>query len=248
MADIILLASEHTAPLPVSRALGRAACALGAGEGPHINPKLSPNEDSVFVLERGGNLLVGVADSHLGHQGGERLVRGLLAQIAQAWPTDPTSLRDAVLRADEDGKADIRDHSRSTFLVALVAGRAMHWVSVADSVLWLVAADGVRQINAPTGVFGGGMRSLRALQERPVAAGIDVAAHGTMDCSRGDVLLLCTDGILEAESGVSLMDVGGAMRREGTLEERTAALALRACSREQGGGRDNVGIVAVEFT
>ena len=248
MPDIVLLASEHVAALPVSRALGRAVCALGAGEGPSINPKLSPNEDSVFIVERREQLLVGVADSHFGHQAGERLVHNLLKQVEVAWPSDSASLREAVLRADEECSQWVRDRSESTFLVALVAGNAVHWVSIADSVLWLVKADGIRELNTPTGVFGGGKLSLRMQQQHPAAAGKELAAHGTTGCGRGDVLLLCSDGILEEASGVLMGEVGAAARRAGSLVERTAALALRACSREQGGGRDNVGIVAVEFT
>jgi serine/threonine protein phosphatase PrpC len=86
------------------------------------------------------------------------------------------------------------------------------------------------------------------LQERPAATGIELADHGSITLGRGNLLLLCTDGILAEASGMPLDEVGVAMRREGSLMERTAALALRACSREQGGGRDNVGIVAVDFT
>ena len=248
MPDIVLLASEHVAALPVSRALGRAACALGKGEGPFINPKISPNEDSVFIAERGEQLLVGVADSHFGHQAGERLVRNLLVQVEHAWPSDSASLREAVLRADEQGAQGVRDRSESTFLVALVAGNEAHWVSIADSVLYLVTADDTREINTPTSVFGGGTVSLRMRQQRPTAAGIELAGHGTIASGRGDVLLLCTDGILEESSGMTMGEVGLAARGGRSLVERTAALALRACSREQGGGRDNVGIVAVEFT
>ena len=247
MPDIVMLASEHVAALPVSRALGRAACALGKGEGPSTNPKISPNEDSIFIVERGEELLLGVADSHRGHQGGERLVRGLLDQVETAWPTDSASLREAVLRADELGAQSVDDHSRSTFLAALVVGNTAHWVSVADSVLCLVTAQGIREINTPTMLFGGGAIPLRVRPQRPEAKGMEVAGHGTIVCAPGNVLLLCTDGILEEMSGMPLGEVGATMRRGGSLVERTAALALRACSREQGGGRDNVGIVAVEF-
>ena len=247
MPNIILLASEHVAALPVSRALGRAACALGKGEGPFLNPKLSPNEDSVLIALRGEQLLAGVADSHFGHQAGERLVRNLLEQVEHAWPSDSASLREAVLRADEQGTESVRDRSESTFLVTLVAGNAVHWVNIADSVLYLVTASGIRELNTPSSVFGGGTVSLRTRQQRPAAAGVELADHGTIACGGGDVLLLCSDGILEESSGIPMAEVGAATRRQGTLEERTAALALRACSRGQGGGRDNVGIVAVEF-
>jgi serine/threonine protein phosphatase PrpC len=248
MPELVLLASEHAAALPVSHALGSAACALGAGEGPSLNPKTSPNEDSVFIVERGGQLLAGVADSHFGHEAGERLVRGLLEEVEHAWPSDSASLREAVLRADEQGAHGAHDPSESTFLVALVAGNAVHWVSIADSVLWLVTADGVRELNTPTGVFGGGRRPLRLRAQSPSAEGIEPAAHGTIACVRGDVLLLCTDGILEECSGLPMDKVGAAMRPPGSLLKRAAVLALRACSRGQGGGRDNVGIVAVEIT
>lgn len=248
MPDIVLFASEHAAALPVSRGLGRAACALGAGEGPFINLKISPNEDSVFIAERGEQLLVGVADSHFGHEAGERLVRHLLEQIEHAWPSDSASLQEAVLRADEQGASEVRDRSESTFLAALVAGNTTHWVSVADSVLYLVTVDGIRELNTPTSVFAGGTVSLRTLLLRPAKAGIALADHGTTSPDRGDVLLLCTDGILEPASGMPMAEVGAAMRRGGSLVERTAALALRACSRTHGGGGDNVGIVAVEFT
>jgi serine/threonine protein phosphatase PrpC len=247
MPDIVLLASDHVAALPVARALGRAACALGKGEGPSTNPKISPNEDSVFIVERGGQLLVGVADSHFGHQGGERLVRGLLDQVEHAWPSDATSLREAVLRADERDAESVRDRSSSTLLAALVAGNAAHWVSVADSVLYLVTARGIRALNRATNVFGGGRVTLRTRQQRQEGAGIEIAEHGTIHCDEGNMLLLCSDGILEESSGVSPREVGAAMRSAGSLVDRTAALALRACSREQGGGRDNVGIVAVAF-
>jgi serine/threonine protein phosphatase PrpC len=248
MPKIVLLASGHAEALPVFRALGRASCALGAGEGPSINPKTSPNEDSVFVVESGGQLLAGVADSHFGHEAGERLVRGLLEEVEYAWPTDSASLREAVLRADEQGARSALDRSESTLLVALVAGNTVHWVSVADSLLWLVGADGVRELNAPTGLFGGGARPLRLRHQGPPVQGIEPAAHGTIACDPGDVLLLCTDGILEECSGISMDEVGAAMRCPGSLVERTAGLALRACSRGRGGGRDNVGIVAVELT
>lgn len=246
MSEIVLFASEHLAELPVSHALGRAACALGRGEGPSLNPKLTPNEDSLFIVERNDQLLVGVADSHFGHQAGERLVRNLLEQVEDVWPSGATSLWESVLMADEKGIASVNDRSESTFLVALVAGSTVHWVSVADSVLYLVTAEGIKALNIPTRPFGGGRTSLRSRQQRVKAAGGELVDRGSISLDRGDLLLLCSDGILEETSGMRIDDIRQTMLRNGSLVERTAAVALRACTRAHGGGRDNVGIVAVE--
>ena len=71
--------------------------------------------------------------------------------------------------------------------------------------------------------------------------------HDQVQAKPGEVLLLATDGIETRSSGIELADITPVLRGPGTLQQRLRTLQA-LCDRPQtGGGKDNLGLVAIEF-
>jgi serine/threonine protein phosphatase PrpC len=246
MTTTLLLATEVTTGHRVVCPTLHAVAALSPGEGPHLNPKVSPNEDSLgVVVLPGGTVAACVADSHHGHGAGERLVRAFTSLVAQRAVERVEHLVDTLLEADAVACARARDRSESTLLVVVQRGQDVLWASLGDSLLFHVGTHGLQQVNAQQHLFGGGTLPLRTLASHPSYAGQTLVESGAFKLAAQGVVLLATDGVERETSGLSPGDVLPYLQDKRPLDAQVTALLLRATSRSAGGGRDNVALVAL---
>lgn len=222
----------------------QVVCALTPGDGPHLNPKQSPNEDSVAVVQTHNGWLACVADAHHGHGAGERLVNEVMALAPDAPLETPEHLRQLILNADRRACARTRDRSESTLLVAHLQGNTLTWASLADSMLYVLQGAVLRRLNTPHHVFGGGTLALVTLLQHPSYQTQPVVTQGQEHLVPGAVVVLATDGLETPTSGLTEPDVAMLLGGPGSLKERVRALMDRARSAPKG-GKDNVGLVAL---
>ena len=136
------------------------------------------------------------------------------------------------------------DRSESTALFVHVAGRTVSWVSIGDSYAFLC---GVRARILNQESFQAWPRYVGAQPLAVVAPRGPAFDHDQVEAKPGEVLLLATDGIETRSSGIELAEITPVLRGEGTLQQRMRILQA-LCDRPQtGGGRDNLGMVAIEF-
>lgn len=224
------------------------AVALASGSAESLNPKQWVCEDSVAVhrLPDGG-LLAAVADAHYGGYAGEAILADLAARFAaQVAGSVPERLTNVLREADEllFERRPVGDGSESTVLLVHVQGRTLSWVSIGDSYLFLCGAR-ARILNQAS--FEAWPRYVGAQALALVAPRGPAFDHDQVEAKPGEVLLLATDGIETRSSGIELADITPVMRGTGTLEQRLRTLQA-LCDRPQtGGGKDNLGMIAVEF-
>ncbi|MGE0713642.1 MAG: PP2C family serine/threonine-protein phosphatase [Planctomycetota bacterium] len=243
-ARVTLLASHLGAKGEASQgALPGAAAALHAGRGPSLNPKLWPCEDSlVLAALPGGELLACVADAHWGGSAGEAFTERLPDALAASPAAPATRLYRALLELEREYHAerDPGDRSESTVLAALVQDGALAWLSVGDSLLVHLPREGSpRLLNERNSAFLGN----QPLAELPPGLGWSA---GKLSLEPGDLVLLASDGLEPDVSGLSLPEVVPFLRGPGALAARLEALVERASDPLQGGGRDNLALIAIE--
>lgn len=233
----------------VLRALDdRCVVALATGAAESLNLKQWLCEDSVAVHRLGdGSLLAAVADAHFGGYAGEAMLEGLVDRFESTAPgtilerlTQTMRLADAALHEHRPAG----DTSESTALFVHVEGRTVSWVSVGDSYAFLcgVRARILNQESFEAWPRYVGAQSLEAIAPR--GAAFD---HDQVQAKPGEVLLLATDGIETRSSGIELAEITPVLRRPGTLQQRLQILQALCDRTQTGGGKDNLGLVAIEF-
>jgi serine/threonine protein phosphatase PrpC len=214
-----------------------------------LNPKTWPNEDSVAVhrLEDGSYLAV-VADAHWGGASSEAVVTHLLTAFGKARGETVRdrlhlALRgiDARFQREKAG----RERSETTALLAhLDPDGTLEVMSIGDSVLVLVAPDGgcERFVGVP---FRYPLPFLGTCPLATIPRSVPPEAH-TLRLPPGHLALLATDGIEpEASGGLDDAGLSAILRGEGDLCQRLERLLARADDPGQGGGADNLGLVAL---
>ena len=71
------------------------------------------------------------------------------------------------------------------------------------------------------------------------------SCHGTLELRAGEVLLLATDGLEGGTATIDPSQVPALFRGSAPIEEHVQLLLERADDPERGGGRDNLGVVAL---
>lgn len=225
-----------------------AVAALASGGAESLNPKKWTCEDSV-VLHRlpDGSLLAGVADAHYGGYAGEAILEGIVEDFGNARGVRITDRLIETVRAADARLIENRpvgDESESTVLLVHVQGRTVSWVSIGDSYL-LLCGFRARILNQQS--FQAWPRYVGAHALAAVAPHGPAFDHDQVEAKQGEVVLLATDGIETRSSGIELADIVPVVCGPGSLEDRIRTLQA-LCDRPQtGGGRDNLGMVAIEI-
>ncbi len=223
------------------------------------------NEDAYCVETDLG--LLAVADGLGGHPAGEvasNLAISLLKHHLQARLShdDHANALDLLAEAVEAGNAAIRERMAvnpqcrgmaTTLTACLVKGGCAHFTHVGDSRAYLLREGRIAQLtedhtaevlrrsrgqfNGSCKGLAGGKRLLSALGTSH-RVGVDTF---TIDLKRGDILLLCTDGLTDELDNCEL---AAACLLPLPLSERIARLLTMANNRN---GADNVTIVMAEF-
>lgn len=216
------------------------AVAMHTGSGQSINPKHWPCEDSLCAhrLEDGG-LLAAVADSHWGGQASEAVAGGLKPCWEAVSGSGVPRLERALLEieARRVKTRDPNDPSETTVLLVHVQDRTVNYLSVGDSLLIVVGPTGARVHNVPQGYFFGRFPLI------DVPRAID---GGRLHLAPGELLLLASDGLEPNACALQLPQIAELMRGDAPLETRLERLLARANDTAQGGGRDNLALVAIE--
>tara|TARA_B100001989_G_C24551465_1_gene475253 strand:+ start:4283 stop:4906 length:624 start_codon:yes stop_codon:yes gene_type:complete len=198
------------------------------------------NEDSLAAhVLSDESLLVAVADAHFGGRASELCVQRLLPAFLASEGLLHERLERTVERIDQellDDKEETNELSESTCLIVHVSGRNVHFVNVGDSLLFVCKDGQVDKKNA---------LSMRFLPLRYSIVGPSWD-FGAFEVEEGSVLLLATDGIEEECSNLLYDELGTFFQAEDEdLQDQLRSLLVRADDREQGGGRDNLGLIAI---
>lgn len=230
--------------LPVGCAL---AVGLSTGSGESQNPKQWVNEDSLCAHRLAdGSVLAAVADAHWGGAAGESIVTGLKAAFERARGATALDRLHLALRA-VDARLHMEraqgDGSETTALLVHLEGRALSWVSVGDSLLFVMGPKACSLRNPPSGAFPLPFLGGYPLSKVPVQARPD---SGRVNLKPGELVLLATDGLEPGASALDPSDVLRLLQAETPLLGRVETLLERADQPARGGGADNLGVVALQ--
>lgn len=225
----------------------RVAVGLSTGSGESMNPKQWVNEDSLCVHRLAdGSLLCAVADAHWGGAAGEVMVQGLRPAFERA--RGATALDRLLLAVRSvDARWHIErpqgDGSETTLLACHVQERSLSWVSVGDSLLFLLGARGCSLRNPPSGAFPVPFLGGFPLAKVPTHVRPDC---GTLGLKPGELVLLASDGLEPGASALDPTDVLRVLQAQQPLVQRLEHLLARADEPARGGGADNLALVALQ--
>lgn len=230
-----------------------------------IGRKREVNQDYVYVTDQPigpfANLLV-VADGMGGHKAGDfaskYTVNVLKEEIENTSLKEPEEiLRNVVSVANrkliEVAATDIKLEGMGTTLVAAtVVGNTLYFANVGDSRLYLIN-DKIRQLSKDHSLVEemvrlGGIKAEEARNHpdkniitRAIGVKEDVEADiYEYRLKKGDVILMCTDGLSNMVEDEDMFDIVKGSR---DVIEAVQMLIEKANSN---GGRDNIGVVVAE--
>lgn len=228
------------------------ACAISVGSDPN-SPSLvfkgnkdSANEDALFVYADEERIIMAVADSHFGQWASHTIIAGLYENYRKL-----TSL-EHIYRVFQDicnTKHNPNEHSETTLTLVSVdsATGGGIGVSFGDSSALLINTTGVLRQNIKNNNYVSPNRSLS------LEAGF--ANEFEFNVSKGDVLMLFTDGVDECHYGhpeTSIQDnhiLGMYSKHPDNPALFVSELAMQSLSGVNGnpGGQDNIAIAAALF-
>lgn len=223
------------------------------------------NQDYVYATDQPigpfPNLLV-VADGMGGHKAGDfaskftvEVVRRELEASRKGKPE--TILKRIIQTANEElieaASQDVKLEGMGTTLVAAtVIGNTLHFANIGDSRLYLID-DNIRQLSKDHSLVEemvrlGGIKAEDARNhpdKNIITRAMGVKTEAEADfyefrIKRGDVILMCTDGL---SNMVEDEDMFGLVKGARDIVEAVQMLIDRANSN---GGRDNIGVVLAE--
>jgi protein phosphatase len=226
------------------------------GEGAQHQGARPYQEDSWAVKAlAGGSLLAVLADGMGGHAGGA--VASKVAVDTAVASVEKGASLDAALQAANRAVGDKAAGDQNltnmgaTFVAVTVAGDEMHWVSVGDSPLYLVADGRIERLNADhsmapqiDALVAQGLLSARqganhpgrhTLREAVMGQPLSLIDEGSRRLGPGARLLLCSDGVQSLDEGRIVAQTGRPVQ---ALID--AVLAVRAPH------QDNVTVVKLE--
>ena len=223
------------------------------------------NQDYVFATDSPigpfPNLLV-VADGMGGHKAGDFAskftVETLKKELEKSAPGRPDEIFKAAIdtanrRLIEEAQRDVKLEGMGTTLVAAtVIDNTLHFANIGDSRLYLIS-DNIRQLSKDHSLVEemvrlGGIKAEEAKNHpdkniitRAIGVKEDVEADiYEYRLKKGDVILMCTDGLSNMVEDEDMFDIVKGSR---DVVETVEMLIEKANSN---GGRDNIGVVIAE--
>lgn len=227
----------------------------------HVGLVREANEDAVYVDDR----LALVADGMGGHAAGEVASELAISIYQQHLTRDPslTGLAEGLTHANQSILDDARAHPEREGMgttlagVALIpydTGRAVAWVNIGDSRLYLIRDGRAQQVTEDHSVAEEWVRQGRITKAEAAVhprrhqltrvLGMEVFADGDtglLSVVSGDRLLLCSDGL---SNEVSDDEIAAIATVETDLHVVCDQLVQRALN---AGGRDNISLIVLEI-
>ena len=223
-----------------SRAVGpRTAVAITRGRHRKAYPYTDPNEDAAIAVVGPRATLLAVADGHNGWPATEAVISTVVAALGVDPP--PADVPDdavvdlfhrasqAVLDVTARPGA-INPDSRTTLVVALVAGRRLQWASFGDSAVYTVSQAAATALARPQHMFVG-----YPMPRRAVDWGLE---RGTTELTEGEWVVVATDGFVDFARPFPTQLFAAGADAAGVAE----GLVEAAC---HGGAGDNVAVAVV---
>ena len=234
----VLWGKDHVAldELAVEAAGERAAVAITRGRHVKAYRYTDPNEDAAVAIVGPRATLLAVADGHNGWPATEAAITTIVDALGDDPP--PANVADDDLidlfhRAsaailDVTGRPNARNpESRTTLVLALVAGRRVQWASFGDSQVYSVSAAAATALARPQHRFVG-----YPMPRHMVDVFLD---RGTLQLSEGAWVVVASDGFVDFAhpfpTGLVADDLDPSAVARG--------LVLAACD---GGAGDNVAV------
>ncbi len=202
------------------------------------------NEDRYVVRERGGVLLIAVADGVGGEEGGEIAADAAVVELADRFFASPPertledrlgdAIRDAntaVLRAAESSG---NRQAAATLVAAVIFRDHLVIANLGDSRAYLLRASGVRQLTEDHS--GAVANAITRFVGDPRGVQPDVFVE---DLHPADRLLLCSDGLTRHVTSEEIAATVGAQPAEASADALVALANAR-------GGEDNITVVLYE--
>jgi protein phosphatase len=224
--------------------------AFGATEPLHRQP-----------LSQSGSIYV-VADGMGGHQKGEKASAFAVEALLKAYYRNPhmppdKRLRDIFLQINQNLIDYTKDHLQpgertgTTLVAAVVRGDKLWAASVGDSRLYLVREGGIRQITRDHTLVAEMVRAGSIRQEDApeskyrnrlsrsvgIESKMDVDVFPAIPLQRGDILLLCTDGLTRYATSRDILTAAHGHARD--IVERLIKFANDL------GGADNITVSVI---
>lgn len=234
----VLWGKDHTAldELAVEAAGDRAAVAITRGRHKKAYQYTDPNEDAAVAIVGPRATLLAVADGHNGWPATEAAITTIVDALGDDPP--PADVADEELvdlfhRAghailEVTGRPDAQHaSSRTTLVVALVAGRRLQWASFGDSAVYAVSPAAATALARPQHRFVGYPMPRHA---------VDVfLERGTMHLTTGAWVVVASDGFVDFARPFPTDLVAGDLDAPAVAR----GLVLAACD---GGAGDNVAV------
>ena len=230
-----------------------------------VGRKREVNQDFVYVTDKPvgpfPNLLV-VADGMGGHKAGDfaskYTVKVLHEELENTKLNKPEEILNTIIRVANHelikaAHSDVKlEGMGTTLVVATVIGNTLYFANVGDSRLYLIN-DKIRQLSKDHSLVEemvrlGGIKAEEAKNHpdkniitRAIGVKEDVEADiYEYRLKKGDVLLMCTDGLSNMVEDEDMFDIVKGAR---DIVEAVLMLIEKANSN---GGRDNIGVVMAE--
>lgn len=223
------------------------------------------NQDYVFVSDlpvgKLPNLFI-VADGMGGHKAGEYASRFTVEvvkdELAKSTEDSPEAMiRQAITSANQRLLETARQDSKlegmgTTLVVATVIERTLYFANVGDSRLYLLNHD-IKQVSKDHSLVQemvrlGGIKQEDAKNhpdKNIITRAIGAKEQVEVDfyeyrLKKGDIILMCTDGLSNMVEDIEILHIVKGSR---DIVEAVEGLINKA---NENGGKDNIGIVAVE--
>lgn len=226
-----------------------------------IGPVRKENEDSYAVIEP---LTFVIADGMGGYAAGE-VASGILTNTAEemlsgAMNVTELSLKQVISQAnkkviEETVRNPERQGMGTTATLCHISGKEVFWAHVGDSKLYLLHDNKLRQITKDHTYANLLIERGEATPEEAAentsgkmltrAVGVEDAVFADAGCfevEKGDMLILCTDGLSGKLSEDNIADI---LMGTSVPDERAGSLVRAALNQ---GTRDNVTVIVVEIT
>jgi serine/threonine protein phosphatase PrpC len=232
LEKITILGKDHDAKGEIAlQLLESPPVALGTSAGTTVKP----NEDSVGVTALGPDLVLAIADGHWGRQASEiGVTKAMNLLDSEVSPSIESEIRAQLSSLFEQVNNQLYEMAalapeaatpETTLIVCHVrttdSGKVLYWGSFGDSYLFLFRKQTLRQLNTLKPRWLGYLSKLsekdvtrsvlmRYLADQTryvgVAGGLET---GTETLESGDVLFLCTDGLIGVDRNPSPVLLAG---------------------------------------
>ncbi len=193
----VLWGRDHTelGITAVEKVDGGVALALSRGRHRKVYPYTDPNEDAVAAVVGPRATLLVLADGHNGWPATEAALQAVLDDLGDDPPADLNDdemaelfwrAQQAVVARTQRWGSDAPE-SRTTLVVALIAGRRLRWGSFGDSVVYVAGSAAATRLPSPRHRFIGA-------RDMPRRVLPDLLEHGRTALHDNQWLIVASDG------------------------------------------------------